>query len=114
MPWEHYVPIKADLSDLREKFEWAESHPIEARQIAENGTRFARWMGSVEGFGQMYQEFIVNPLRNVVRAYRPMPPRYKGKSALDVVLESGQGKYAIVSKCSGLHANSCDKLGVGR
>lgn len=25
-PWEHYVPIRADLGDLREKIQWAREH----------------------------------------------------------------------------------------
>ncbi len=37
-PWVHYVPVRSDLEDLLDKLEWAESHPEEARQIAENGT----------------------------------------------------------------------------
>jgi hypothetical protein len=40
-PWEHYVPLKKDLSDVREKLEWALSHDEEARKIAENAYRFA-------------------------------------------------------------------------
>jgi len=111
VPWEHYVPITTDLSDLRKKYEWAESHPVEAKQIAEAGTRFARWMGSVEGFGHLYREHLVDPLRNVLRAYKPMPPRYAGKSALDVINETRGGEeFAVIGRCSGLHTNSCEEL----
>lgn len=28
-PWEHYIPIKMDLSDLAEKLEWARTHDEE-------------------------------------------------------------------------------------
>mmetsp|Transcript_26863 Transcript_26863/g.48444 ORF Transcript_26863/g.48444 Transcript_26863/m.48444 type:complete len:646 (+) Transcript_26863:90-2027(+) len=111
VPWEHYVPVEMDLSDLRNKFEWAESHPVEAKQIAEQGTQFARWMGSVEGFGRMYEEHMVAPLRNVLQAYRPMPARYDGKSVLDVINErGGQAGFTVVGRCSGLHSNSCESL----
>ena len=34
-PWKHYVPVKADLSDLKARHEWAEAHQAEARAIAE-------------------------------------------------------------------------------
>ena len=113
VPWEHYVPIKQDLSDLRAKFEWAESHPTEAKNIAENGTRFARWMGSERGFGQLYQEYFVTPLRNTVSAYQPqLPPRYEGESTLNVIMKAGglqlDGEFDIVTRCSGLVANSCE------
>eukprot|EP00584_Thalassiosira_punctigera_P013834 CAMPEP_0172553312 /NCGR_PEP_ID=MMETSP1067-20121228/50006_1 /TAXON_ID=265564 ORGANISM="Thalassiosira punctigera, Strain Tpunct2005C2" /NCGR_SAMPLE_ID=MMETSP1067 /ASSEMBLY_ACC=CAM_ASM_000444 /LENGTH=644 /DNA_ID=CAMNT_0013341477 /DNA_START=250 /DNA_END=2184 /DNA_ORIENTATION=+ len=111
VPWQHYIPVKTDLSDLREKFEWAESHPVEAKQIAEQGTAFARWMGSPEGFARLYEDHLVAPLRNVLRAYRPLPPRYKGKSALEIIMESGKKKgFTIVGRCSGLHSNSCENL----
>lgn len=28
-PWEHYIPIKADLGDLLEKIQWAREHDEE-------------------------------------------------------------------------------------
>ena len=43
-PWEHFVPVKADMSDLVEKIDWARSHDAEARRIAKNGQAFARSM----------------------------------------------------------------------
>jgi len=41
-PFEHYVPVKPDMSDLLEKIEWVRSHDAEAKAIAENGQAFAR------------------------------------------------------------------------
>ena len=110
VPWEHYIPIQTDLSDLREKYEWAESHQDEARRISENGTRFAQWMASVEGFGQLYEAFLLAPLRVVMNAYRnPTPSDYEGKRVLDIILESGKGEFTVISTCSGLYMNSCTK-----
>lgn len=43
-PWEHFVPVKADLSDLHEVFEWCLGHDHHCRTIAENAARFARTM----------------------------------------------------------------------
>lgn len=40
-PWEHYVPVAADLSDLRERFDWVRSHDTESRAIAERGRQLA-------------------------------------------------------------------------
>ncbi|KAG7331574.1 hypothetical protein KOW79_005543 [Hemibagrus wyckioides] len=40
--WVHYIPIKADLSDLLEKIQWAKDHDEEARKIAQAGQQFAR------------------------------------------------------------------------
>ncbi len=32
-PWEHYVPIKSDFSDVAEKIEWCENHLEECQQM---------------------------------------------------------------------------------
>lgn len=44
VPFEHFVPVKADMSDLAEKVEWVRSHDREAREIAAHGQAFARSM----------------------------------------------------------------------
>ncbi|KAK6097444.1 hypothetical protein MT418_003062 [Batrachochytrium dendrobatidis] len=41
VPWEHYIPIEMDFSDLDQKIEWAKNNDDRARRIAENGRRFA-------------------------------------------------------------------------
>ena len=40
-PWEHFVPVAADLSDLVEKIDWCRSHLEECREIAARGQTFA-------------------------------------------------------------------------
>jgi len=100
VPWEHYIPINTDLSDLREKYEWAESHQDEARRISESGTSFVRWMASVEGFGQLYEAYLVAPLRNAINAYtHPSPLEHGDKRVLDLIFERGNDKYTVVYKC---------------
>jgi len=39
--WEHFVPVRQDLSDLAEKIEWCRSNDAEARAIAARGQAFA-------------------------------------------------------------------------
>lgn len=39
--WQHFVPVKQDLSDLIEKIDWVQQHEAEARAIAEHGQQFA-------------------------------------------------------------------------
>lgn len=39
-PYVHYIPIQSRLEDFLEKLEWAKSHDIECRKIAENATAF--------------------------------------------------------------------------
>jgi hypothetical protein len=41
-PFEHYVPVAADMSDFAEKIEWVRSHDTEAKAIAERGQALAR------------------------------------------------------------------------
>jgi len=41
-PWEHYVPLKPDLSDVEKKVDWCLSHPRETQQIASQGAQFAK------------------------------------------------------------------------
>lgn len=41
IPWKHYVPVKGDLSDIKEKILWAKTHDAEAQAIAKNAREFA-------------------------------------------------------------------------
>jgi hypothetical protein len=41
-PGVHYLPVRADLSDLAAQVEWAQTHPAEAARIGRDGQRFAR------------------------------------------------------------------------
>jgi len=110
-PWVHYIPVDSDLTDLREKFEWAESHPVEAQKIAEAGTEFARWIGTPEGFAELYQQHLVAPLREIINAYQPPPDASDaGKSVLDIIKEKGSPEYTVVSRCSGTYQYSCKDL----
>jgi len=42
--WQHYVPVKSDLSDLIEKVEWCRSEPGQCEEIAAAGHRLAMAM----------------------------------------------------------------------
>jgi hypothetical protein len=41
IPWQHYIPLKADVSDLAERVIWARTNDAEAKVIGENGRNFA-------------------------------------------------------------------------
>lgn len=41
IPYEHFIPVKEDLSDLVEKILWAKENDETARKIAKNGQHFA-------------------------------------------------------------------------
>ncbi|KPA20209.1 hypothetical protein shim_37070 [Shimia sp. SK013] len=42
--WEHYVPVKSDLSDLFEKYDWVRENDAQAREIAQEGRALAHSM----------------------------------------------------------------------
>ena len=42
-PWVHYVPIKNDFTDILDKIEYLRAHDEDAREIAVNGSKFARF-----------------------------------------------------------------------
>ncbi|KAJ7617352.1 glycosyl transferase family 90-domain-containing protein [Roridomyces roridus] len=39
-PYEHYIPVRPDLTDLPDKLEWARTHDEEARRIQQAGKEF--------------------------------------------------------------------------
>lgn len=41
LPWEHYIPVATDLSDMVEKYNWAEAHNEECHKIINNAFSFA-------------------------------------------------------------------------
>lgn len=41
VPFEHYIPVKEDLSDLSSQIDWAEANPQSAAAIARQGQEFA-------------------------------------------------------------------------
>ena len=71
-PFVHYVPVKEDLSDVMEKLEWAESHPEEAKQIADNASQLMEFLGQPEGFQALFERHMLKPLVKVIEAYKPM------------------------------------------
>lgn len=44
VPWRHYVPVAADMSDLSEKIDWCRSHPDACETIADEGRTLAMSM----------------------------------------------------------------------
>lgn len=40
VPWEHYVPVRHDFSDLKQKVEWAVGHPRQCEAIARQGRAY--------------------------------------------------------------------------
>ena len=113
-PWKHYVPISSDLLDLKQKFDWAESHPQQSKRIADAGTEFMRHLGTPEGFGRMFQEDFVEPMRRVIEAYQPISSTHPDMTSWKDVLRSMEDCRVIpVMECSGmvLRSQNCHLVG---
>jgi expansin (peptidoglycan-binding protein) len=63
-PWEHYVPVKEDLSDLYEKYQWVESHPEEVKKIIDAGTAICE--------ETLREEYVMNYTQNVLNELTPI------------------------------------------
>jgi len=108
IPWFHYVPVKQDLSDLKEKYLWAESHQRLARRISENGTKLARTFGSPEGLDAIVKRFYVGPLTKVMDAYQPITGR-NGNWHNYLSRNEGEVLRPIIA-CQALYHHDCEKL----
>ena len=105
VPWVHYVPVKEDLSDLRQQFEWAEKHERKARSIAKAGTEFVRRMSRPEGMEELYRRHLLKPLENIIESFQPME-----EMPADL-LGGGDGlTFKEVMRCSGFNVDECPLL----
>lgn len=58
-PFVHYIPVKNDLSDLVEKYEWAENNYTAALEIAKNAQEYAIQFLNFENAIQYLEKLIV-------------------------------------------------------
>jgi hypothetical protein len=101
--WEHYVPVKEDLSDLHEMFDWAEANQEEARRIAERSTEWVKVRFGEEGFKSTFERFYREPLKTVVDAYQHVD---------DWEHILGQADMTPIMKCSGIYGSQCKQLSI--
>jgi hypothetical protein len=59
-PWRHYVPVKADMSDLQEKINWCINNDSESKRIAQRAYR-------------VYEKYVRFPLEYVAYALNLLP-----------------------------------------
>lgn len=105
-PYVHYVPVSPDLSDLKEKFDWAESNPEQAKKISDKATEFMRYLGTPEGYGQLVGEHFIEPLRKIIDSYQPIstshPTSHQGKTWVDIIEgEPGHSMFFRTLECKG-------------
>mmetsp|Transcript_39501 Transcript_39501/g.83066 ORF Transcript_39501/g.83066 Transcript_39501/m.83066 type:complete len:676 (-) Transcript_39501:67-2094(-) len=109
-PWVHYVPISEDLKDLKSKFDWAENNPEKAKQIADQGTQLMKYLTSREGFGEMFQQDMMEPLRRVIEAYQPVStdPSNEWRRWRPAIQDiAGKGMMRPTVKCTGNYPEQC-------
>ena len=58
-PYEHYIPIKKDLSDLIQKIKWCQENDSKCEKIAENAKYFFNKYLSKEGIYDYMQKVLV-------------------------------------------------------
>jgi len=58
--WDHYIPVKQDLSDLLEKTRWCFENYEEAQKIAENAFQFSKTYLTRESCYKQWNHIITN------------------------------------------------------
>ena len=107
IPWVHYVPIAGDLHDLKEKYDWAEENPQVAKSISENASKLVSHLVSPEGMDEMYNQFIIKPMRRIIDAYLPVLVAHPGLSWREVLKENLEGdNMGLRWQCTG-YRNNC-------
>jgi hypothetical protein len=59
IPYQHYVPIAEDFSDLSSQFDWAQKHPKQAQEIALNGRKLAQEVFVEQNVLQAFAEALI-------------------------------------------------------
>jgi serine/threonine protein kinase len=84
-PYEHYVPVKQDLSDLVEQIKWCRQNDAKCLQIARNAKKFYDRFLQKKGILDYMQRTLVN-LKSNMGVYL-----YNTKSPLDTMIEMEYG-----------------------
>jgi Glycosyl transferase family 90 len=108
IPWKHYIPIRTDLSDLFEKYQWAVKNDREARSIAAAGTQFANELLSSTTMAMYYEMYFGNNsfLSQLIEWYIPTN-REDEKESLGSILDSYTNHHSL--HVEGPFA-TCDKV----
>ncbi|EJK61002.1 hypothetical protein THAOC_18573 [Thalassiosira oceanica] len=106
-PWEHYVPVSSHLRDLKQKFRWAEAHPNQAKRMSYRATQLARYLGSEEGYAELFERSIVEPARRVIDAYQPISATHPGMTWQQLV-QSHDRSFSPVIEC--MRHGTCSQI----
>ena len=114
-PYVHYIPIREDLSDLKEKYLWAEANPVEAKRISKQATEFVRRLGTLKGMQEMFNEFFERPLHQALDAYQPLEEDQDWSAVVEDSTDLRPviqcGGYGVVPEGVYGTANDCEIMG---
>lgn len=60
VPWVHYIPVRPDVSDLFERYQWTQDHPVQAEAIAAAGQQQCLQTFGPDGPKERYRTIIQN------------------------------------------------------
>lgn len=80
--YEHYVPVKEDLSDLIEKIEWCRNNDKECENIAKNARIFYEKYLMKEGCLDYFQKMLIDTKKEMGQYF------YNYKNTLDIQIDN--------------------------
>ena len=99
-PWKHFIPVRSDLRDLKEKYMWAQNNTLQAKAISQQATALVKTFST--DYGTMFEEFFQQPLHRVVNAYTPLT-----NGSLQ---EAIRGEFYPILSCGGYDDDDCEDL----
>jgi len=90
----HYIPLQEDMSDLHEKYLWAESHPEEAYKISKQATQFVKDFITPEGLIAHARTHFVPEMKSYIEGYKVAPEDYN-LTAADMVNKYSGGTLQV-------------------
>jgi len=104
IPWVHYIPVKEDLSDLKEMYDWAEANQDDARKISEAATEYVKNRAMPHVMKATYERYFVHSLQKVLDAYQPEV----GATTDNRRTKDYLSKWTLIGKCSGRYEEQCE------
>lgn len=77
IPYQHYIPVFGNLSNLVEQTLWAKEHPVECKRIAANALSFAQANFSSAQLSKRFQNVVFDQCRHGPCLF-PWPTNQRG------------------------------------